>query len=429
MKSTVRRAGLLKALCFWLGASIVAWAAVVSLLGFYPIGSLPEVASRDDGLLLGGIDEEETLRLPDRLERGDTLSSILSRNGFDSAEVHQMALALSGVMEVRHLREGDEIEIHYGEGGEVASVLVHHGDFERIILLRSLEGWQSERSAFDLERRNVVVSGVLEDNLFVSMAGLGETAPLTVAFANVFSWDFDFHTQSRHGDRFSLVVDKLYREGEFVGYGDLHAARYVSYLGGEQVFSAFLYDDPAGRRDYYDASGNSLRKAFLRSPVEFERISSGFSYSRLHPIHRRRMPHLGVDYAAKKGTPVYSVASGVVVDRGFRGGGGNTITVQHGMGYTTKYLHLSRFAKGARVGTRVAQKEVIGYVGATGTATAAHLDFRLYRHGKPVNPLTQIFPPGPPVAEEFREAFEARKSVLETRLESPSRAPILTTDD
>jgi murein DD-endopeptidase MepM/ murein hydrolase activator NlpD len=245
----------------------------------------------------------------------------------------------------------------------------------------------------------------------------------------VFSWDFDFHTQSRRGDRFSLVVEKLYREGEFVAYGDLHAARYISSVGGERVFSAFLYDDPAGRRDYYDIDGKSLKKAFLRAPVEFDRISSGFSYNRLHPVHRRRMPHLGVDYAARKGTPVYSVAAGVVVDRGWRGGGGNTVTVQHQMGYTSKYLHLSRFAKGLTVGTRVAQKEVIGYVGDTGTATAAHLDFRLLRHGKPVNPLTQIFPPGPPVPAEFRADFDARKAALEASLGLLVRKASVTTDD
>jgi murein DD-endopeptidase MepM/ murein hydrolase activator NlpD len=192
------------------------------------------------------------------------------------------------------------------------------------------------------------------------------------------------------------------------------------------VFSAFLYDDPAGHRDYYDSDGKSLKKAFLRAPLDFDRISSGFSYSRLHPVHRRRMPHLGVDYAARKGTPVYSVAAGVVTDRGWRGGGGNTVTVQHAMGYTSKYLHLSRFAKGLTVGTRVAQKEVIGYVGATGTATGAHLDFRLLRHGKAVNPLTQIFPPGPPVPPEYRADFESRRAELEMLL---GAVTITTTPD
>ena len=278
-------------------------------------------------------------------------------------------------------------------------------------------GWQSETSPVEVERKTVALGGVLDDNLFLSMGRLGETAALTIAFANVLAWDIDFSSQSRRGDRFDLVVDKLYRDGELVGYGDLHAVRYVSRLGGERVFSAFLFEDASGHRDYYDASGKSMRKAFLRAPVDFDRISSGFSYNRLHPIQKRRMPHLGVDYVAKAGTPVYSVASGVVTDRGLRGGGGNQVTIEHAMGYTTKYLHLSRFAKGLRPGQRVAQKEVIGYVGSTGAATGAHLDFRLYRHGKPVNPVTQIFPPGPPVAGEYRGRFELVKTKLLRQLD------------
>ncbi|HEY7700436.1 MAG TPA: peptidoglycan DD-metalloendopeptidase family protein, partial [Vicinamibacteria bacterium] len=342
-------------LASWVLLSLGAWGGSLWLFGFSRLGPLPPVASSPAVAAAPEASDSpaDEIVIPDRFERGDTLSSVLSRNGFGPAEVHEMGRALSAVMDVRHLRQGDEIDIRYRSGG-AQSVLVHHGDLERVFLLRSNLGWQSERTAVDLDRRTVSVSGELRDNLFVSMGQLGEEASLTVAFANVFSWDFDFHTQSRRGDRFSLVVEKLYREGEFVGYGDLKAARYVSNLAGERIFSAFLYDDPDGRRDYYDSDGKSLKKAFLRAPVDFDRISSGFSYSRFHPVHHRRMPHLGVDYAARKGTPVYSVAAGVVSDRGWRGGGGNTVTVQHAMGYTSKYLHLSRFASGLTVGTRVA---------------------------------------------------------------------------
>ena len=309
---------------------------------------------------------------------------------------------------------------------------VSWGDLRRVELTRSELGWQSLSEEIELTRRTVSLSGALEGNLFASMNRLGEGAPLTVAFANVFAWDFDFYTQSREGDRFSLVVDKLYREGEFVGYGDLLAARYISYLSrqaGERVFSAFLYEDPSGTRDYYNPEGKSMRKAFLRAPVDFERISSRFSYSRLHPIHNRRMPHLGVDYAARTGTPVYSVAAGVVTARAFTKGGGNTVTVRHAMGYTTKYLHLSRFAKGLGVGRRVEQKEVIGYVGMTGAATGPHLDFRLIHHGKAVNPVTQIFPPGPPVADEFFSDFEERRARLAKQLDSRRREVTVPADD
>jgi murein DD-endopeptidase MepM/ murein hydrolase activator NlpD len=400
------------------GLSVLCWGIAVGWVLLFDVGALPAVAVPDP-VAREDSDGLSALTIPDRIGKGETLSTVLQRNGFSAADVHGLAGALETVMEVRRLRPGDEVEIRYGAGDSLEAVLIHRGPTDVVRAAPSQSGWSASFLDVPTERRTVALAGVLRDNLFLSIGRLGESAALTIAFANVFAWDFDFHSQSREGDLFSMVVEKIYRDGTFVGYGDLKAARYVSYLSGERTLSAFLYQDPSGQRDYYDADGKSTRKAFLRAPLEFQRISSGFSYSRLHPVHNRRMPHLGVDYAAPEGTPVYSVASGVVTDRGHRGGGGNTVAIRHAMGYTTKYLHLSRFARGLAVGTRVEQKEVIGYVGATGTVTAAHLDFRLYRHGKPVNPLTQIFPPGPPVPEEFRSDFAVRQALLEQQLDAP----------
>ena len=426
----------------WIALSVAMWAVLAYWLGVRVVDELPAVDPPSERVPVAlfapfVLTRSETVAIPDRIGRGETLSSVLFRNGFTAAEIHDIARALSAIMDVRHLRAGDELEILYDGGGPTTIRLnrlngVSWGDLRRVELTRSELGWQSLSEEIELTRRTVSLSGALEGNLFASMNRLGEGAPLTVAFANVFAWDFDFYTQSREGDRFSLVVDKLYREGEFVGYGDLLAARYISYLSrqaGERVFSAFLYEDPSGTRDYYNPEGKSMRKAFLRAPVDFERISSRFSYSRLHPIHNRRMPHLGVDYAARTGTPVYSVAAGVVTARAFTKGGGNTVTVRHAMGYTTKYLHLSRFAKGLGVGRRVEQKEVIGYVGMTGAATGPHLDFRLIHHGKAVNPVTQIFPPGPPVADEFFSDFEERRARLAKQLDSRRREVTVPADD
>jgi murein DD-endopeptidase MepM/ murein hydrolase activator NlpD len=213
-----------------------------------------------------------------------------------------------------------------------------------------------------------------------------------------------------------VVVEKVFRDGTFVGYGDLKAARYVS---GDLDLAAFLFELPPDKKGYYDREGKSMRKAFLRSPLTFTRVSSGFSYSRLHPVHKRRMPHTGVDYAAPAGTPVHTVANGVVASISRKGAGGNQVTIRHAMGYKSGYLHLSRFASGLRVGKRVAQKEVIGYVGKTGTATGPHLDFRLWKYGKPVNPLRQIYPPGPPVPEEYMPAYHQLMGVLAERLHMP----------
>ncbi len=369
-------------------------------------------------------DIEEVPRIesiPDRIARGDTLSTILGRNGFTAIEIYEVAQALSSVTDVRSLRPGNEVKIHYDSRGRPSLLRLYtNSPFWSFEALKTESGWRSETRELVLNRRILALTGTLEENLFQSISSLGEGAPLTIAFANVFAWDFDFYTQRRSGDEFSLVVEKLYDEGKFVGYGDLLAARYVSYLSKERALTAFLYEDPSGVRDYYDSEGKSTRKAFLRAPLEFSRISSGFSRSRFHPIHKRRMPHLGVDYAAKTGTPVYSVAAGTISSRAYTKGGGNTVTIKHAMGYTTKYLHLSRFKSGLHTGQRVSQKEVIGFVGMTGTATGPHLDFRLTRHGKPVNPTTQIFPPGPPVAKEFFSDFELRRIALAKQLEAPS---------
>ncbi len=413
----------------WIALSVAVWAVLATWLGGRLIGALPAVDPPTERAPFAPFapfvstysQTAQTVAIPDRVGRGETLSTVLSRNGFAAAEIHDIARALSAVMDVRHLRAGDELEIVYdGDGSEPTTIRLNNlrGKLRRIELTRSKLGWQSLSEEIELTRRTVSLSGALEGNLFVSMTRLGEGALLTIAFANVFAWDFDFYTQSREGDRFSLVVEKLYREGEFVGYGELRAARYISGFSGERVFSAFLYEDPSGTRDYYNPEGKSMRKAFLRAPLDFQRISSGFSYSRLHPIHNQRMPHLGVDYAAPTGTPVYSVAAGVVAGRAFTKGGGNTVTVRHAMGYTSKYLHLSRFAKGLGVGRRVEQKEVVGYVGMTGSATGPHLDFRLIHHGKAVNPVTQIFPPGPPVADEYLSDFEERRDRLVKQLDS-----------
>ena len=262
---------------------VASWAVVAWWLGVRRIGELPAVApprAADRAALL----VPAATSIPDRLRRDETLSTVLARNGFSSADVYEIARALSAIMDVRHLRAGDEFEFHYDISGAASRIQIHRTQLQRIALTRSRLGWQSESEEVELTRRTVSLTSVLDDNLFVSMSRLREGAPLTIAFANVFAWDFDFHTESRNGDLFSVVVEKLYHDGVFVGYGDLRAAIYVSYLSKERVFSAFLYEDPAGNRDYYDPEGKSMRKAFLRAPLDFERISSGFSRSRLHPI-------------------------------------------------------------------------------------------------------------------------------------------------
>lgn len=358
--------------------------------------------------------DEAWLVFPDRIGRGETLAELLYRNGFSAIQVHEVSGALTPHLNLRHLRPGDEVEIRYANTGALESIRVNRGLLETYEARPKGDGWVADQLSIVIEHREVARHGELKGSLFASMETLGESAALVIAFAEVFAWDFDFYTQSRQGDRFSLFVEKLYRDDIFVGYGDLLAARYVS---GDTSLSAFLFVDPSGKKGFYDPDGKSMKKAFLKTPLKFQRISSRFSYSRLHPVTGRRRPHLGVDYAAPTGTPVHTVAAGTVTGISSSRANGRMVGIRHAMGYESKYLHLSRFAKGLRVGHRLQQKQVIGYVGATGLVTGPHLDFRLSRYGKPVNPLTQIFPPGPPVAEVYMEAFKQRMGELAVRLD------------
>lgn len=251
-------------------------------------------------------------------------------------------------------------------------------------------------------------------SLIASVNDAGETVLLAMALAEIFSGEVDFNNDLQPGDRFEVLFEKFTRDEAFAGYGSVLGA--TLRVDGRE-YRAFRWVDPATKRAaYYDEHGRSLRRMLLSSPLRFEpRITSRFSRSRLHPVHGVRRPHLGVDYAAPHGSAVVAVADGVVVSAGWGGGGGNTVRIRHAGGFESYYLHLSSFGKGIRAGARVAQNQVIGRVGSTGTATGPHLDYRLRRNGAFVNPVTvhRQQPPGEPIQSVHRAAFlEARDDVL-----------------
>jgi murein DD-endopeptidase MepM/ murein hydrolase activator NlpD len=225
---------------------------------------------------------------------------------------------------------------------------------------------------------------------------------LALNLSDIFAWTVDFFGLQK-GDRFMVVYDEVYIDTTFVEIGRIHAAGFIS---GKNVSHAFYFvQDSIG--SYWDASGNSLKRAFLKAPLKFSRISSHFSYARKHPILRIVRPHTGVDYAAPAGTPVMSIGDGTVIAKGFNGGGGHTVKIRHNSVYTTAYLHLSKYGEGVNVGSRVSQGQVIGYVGSTGTSTGPHLDFRVWMNGKPINPLTVESPPVEPIRESNKAMFDS----------------------
>lgn len=250
-------------------------------------------------------------------------------------------------------------------------------------------------------------------SVIAAMDETGESVPLAIALAEIFSGQIDFNHDLQSGAWFEVLFEKFTREGQFAGYGRILGARFGN--DGE-VFQAFHWTKPGtAKTGYYDEDGRSLKRFFLRSPLRFEpRVTSGFSRRRFHPVHRTYRAHLGVDYGAPHGSQVVAVASGVVVSAGWAGGGGNQVRLRHAGGYESYYLHLSSFARGVRRGARVSQGQVIGRVGSTGTATGPHLDYRLRRNGVFVNPLAEHrrLPPGEPIPAGSLPVFHAARDGL-----------------
>jgi murein DD-endopeptidase MepM/ murein hydrolase activator NlpD len=296
------------------------------------------------------------------------------------------------------------------------------------------EGYKAALHTIPYEIKNSFVEGTIQSSLFHTINQLNEGDQLAIDLADIFSCDIDFHTDLQPGDHFRLLVDKHFLNGKLAKYGKIKVAEF-SNRG--TVFSGYYFTDPTGKSDYYNAEGKSLRRDFLKSPLKFGRISSRFSRARFHPILKKYRPHLGVDYAAPEGTPVVASASGRVQFAGTKGGFGKFVQIAHPNGMTTAYGHLSRYGHGVHAGISVRQGEVIGYVGSTGLATGPHLDYRVTRGGRFVNPLSlRTVPPAPIKAEylasfrSYREKWQAQliasalpQDSQQARMENPGMKP------
>ncbi len=292
--------------------------------------------------------------------------------------------------------------------GELVRFVFEAGPTEVYEVQRDGETYIAQKKEVPLRVLLVKVVGEVHSSLFESMNAAGEDDQLTLSFAEILGSEIDFYKDPKEGDRFKLMVEKLYKENEFIRYGVIHA---VEYQNADRTIRGFRYEG-----GYYDEEGSSLRKAFLKAPLRFNRISSRFSRARNHPILGGLRPHYGIDYAAPPGTPIWAVSDGTVLSSGWSEGFGNQIVLRHANGYVTCYGHLSRYGAGIRRGARVRQKQVIGYVGSTGLSTGPHLDYRLVKNGRFINPLKEIFPPGVPLKKEEMDKFRMRKETILSRL-------------
>jgi murein DD-endopeptidase MepM/ murein hydrolase activator NlpD len=286
--------------------------------------------------------------------------------------------------------------------GEMVKFIYEAGPTEIYEIKKDSSGeYIVERQKVPLQVHLVKIVGEIRSSLFEAMNAVGEQDQLAISFAEILAWEIDFYKDVREGDRFKIVVEKIYKGNQFIQYGMIHG---LEYRRGEKIIRGFLYQN-----DYYDETGDSLRKAFLKAPLRFNRISSRFSRARRHPILGGVFPHFGVDYAAPIGTPVWAVADGTIVSAGWAGGFGKQVVLRHSNGYVTYYGHLSRYGPGIRKGRRVKQKQIIGYVGTTGLSTGPHLDYRLSKGDRFRNPLKEVFPPGYPIRKEEMGEFQMKK--------------------
>ena len=353
------------------------------------------------------------------LRRGDTLVSALGRAGLDRRSSTGIAEALrAGGADLRRMRPKDELEITWTLEGEPIALRWEPSPWLGFAVVATDAGWEVRRGETRPDVRVEAVGGELKRSLFEAVDALGESPQLVLDLVEIFSSDFDFTADSRSGDRFRLLVEKRYAGDQFVDYGQILAAQYLS---DGRVLTGVSFEPAGGRTAFYDLEGRSLKKTFLKSPLEFTRVTSGFTYARPHPILGGVRPHLAVDYGAPVGTPVRAVADGVVVLAGWNGGNGIQVHLRHHAGYETMYNHLSRLGPGVRTGRRVHQRDVIGYVGSTGLSTGPHLDYRVKKGGRFVNPLSEKFVPGQPLdgAEHRRYLTEARALVRRLEESSP----------
>lgn len=364
----------------------------------------------EDGLQTVGVCEVENPLgfCPDSLEmvegkvkNGQFFSTLLHSLGMSQQEAYNLTEACDSVFDVRSLRIGNSYQAYYDSS--VLEYLVYERDRASNIVFDCrppYAAWVYEKPV-TVESRYADVT--INTSLWNDMLAADVSPLLIVSLSDIYAWTIDFFALQK-GDRFRVLYDERVCDGDVIA---VDTVRYAVFSHGGQELPMIMFDQKDGGNIWWNEKGESMRKAFLKAPLQFSRVSSGFSYARKHPVTRKVQPHTGVDYAAPKGTPVMTIGDGVVTSVKYEGAGGNTVRIRHNSVYSTAYLHLSKYAKGLKAGQRVRQGEVIGYVGSTGRSTGPHLDFRVWKNGTPINPLKMDSPPAEPIKDSNRPAFEA----------------------
>lgn len=362
----------------------------------YPMGFNPDTLSVTTG----------------KVKNGQFFSTLLNSLGLGASETYALTQSCKSVFDVRTLRVGYDYKAYYTleepatEGGEAQRGDLRYLVYDRDRMSSVIFDCKAPYGAWIYEKPVTYVDRyadvTISSSLWNDMRAADASPLLIVTLSDIYAWTIDFFGLQQ-GDKFKVLYQEKICDGEVIA---VDTVRYAVFSHGDQEFPAILFDQNDGGNLWWNEKGESMRKAFLKAPLQYSRISSGFSHARKHPVTRKVQPHTGVDYAAPTGTPVMSIGDGVVTSVKYEGAGGNTVRIKHNSVYTTAYLHLSKYAKGLKAGQRVKQGEIIGYVGSTGRSTGPHLDFRVWKNGTPINPLSMDSPPAEPIKEDNMPAFE-----------------------
>lgn len=346
------------------------------------------------------------------VQSGDSLAALFQRNNLSAADLHAIMQLGEGVQRLRRLQPGDVINVSADEGGNLVSLSTNADSIQRVDVIRGPEGFNLVQTELPVQRQVRVISGNINSSLYQAGYDAGMSDALIMNLASIFGWDIDFALDIRKGDQFRVIYEEIYRDGEKVRDGDILAA---TFINDGRSLSAVRFEDDEGNAAYYAPDGKPMRKAFLRAPLNFSYVSSGFNPKRFHPVLKRVKAHNGIDYRAPAGTPVYAAGDGKVIRSAYDKYNGHHVFVQHGQNYITKYLHFTRRA--VKNGERVHQGEVIGYVGSTGLSTAPHLHYEFLVNGVHRNPRTVKLPEAEPLPEQYRNRFAAVSTPLLRQLE------------
>ncbi|MCQ2183596.1 MAG: M23 family metallopeptidase [Bacteroidales bacterium] len=340
------------------------------------------------------------------VKKGQTLGAIFQAAGVDRQQFVFVSSLTRKQFDPRVLRPDKQYLLFYQVDEQQEQHLqyfVYNASIREAYVFHLGDSMYVEKQVKPIETRHRSAKVAIESSLWNAMVDNHLPVDLALDLSEIYAWTIDFFAL-QPGDSVSMYFEEFYVDSVRYGVGRIYAA---NFYHGKQWQEAFFYNRN-NISNYFDGKGNSLKKAFLKAPLNYRRISSTFSYARKHPVYKIVRPHTGVDYAAPVGTPVVAIGDGVVTFMAYKGGGGNTIKIRHNSTYTTAYLHLSKYAKNLKVGQHVKQGEVIGYVGSTGASTGPHLDFRVWKNGIPIDPLKMVSPPAEPIPSEYKENFSTR---------------------